>query len=636
MKKIVRFLLILLSFTFVLSSCEDYDDSFLKSEIENIKTELDALKKQLTSVEGVVEALNAEKIITEIEELSSGKGYKITFNDATSIEVLRGGNVSAVGIKEEAGVYYWTLTTNGITEFLLSSDGSKLPVSGEKGNTANLSIDAEGYWIINNKRIKDGNDDWVKFAKGDGDSFFKDIVENEESVIFTLTDDSSITIPKSQGTYLLFENQNEGTSFVFKAGERQRLKIKFSSDIKSMEVISVPEGWTTNIHRPDKYVEVVAPENALYGIGEIRLQGVDTKGLVYLAIAKVSIAGKDFSDPMGVFILNEGNMTTENGSLVYIDAAGKVFDYTYKNTNGTELGNVAQDLFIYNEKMYIISQNGNKNAVGGDFENDGMLIVANSKTLKKEAAYNEELSSLSWPSHIAVLDEQNLFIRDNSGVHHFNPTSKELKLVDGSKGAKKNTMAVADNKVFAFSGRNLLVMEKNKHAVSHSVDMGGTISGVIKSEDGNIWVATTGSPQKISKVNSKTHEIIKSSDITVGSLSGSMYATPSITAKGNILYYGGGSFNVYRHNFETGETEEVLNKDTFKSMVSDAGMLYNTMAVHPKTGHVYINTIKGYGWNFLVNNISVFNFDGASPILEANYKDHTHFPAGIFFPANFN
>ncbi|WP_236264034.1 DUF5074 domain-containing protein [Dysgonomonas sp. Marseille-P4677] len=636
MKNLVKFLLILLSFTFVLSSCEDYDDSFLKSQIENIKTELEGLKKQVTSVEGIVEALNAGKVITEIEELSNGKGYKISFNDATSIEVLRGGNTSAVGIKEEESVYYWTLTTNGTTEFLLDSGGSKVPVSGKDSKTANLSIDTEGYWTINGKRIKDANNDWVKFTKGDGDTFFKDIIENDESVIFVLTDDSNITISKSQGTFLLFESQNEDPSFVFKAGERQRLKIKFSSDIKSMEIVSVPKGWTTNIHRPDKYVEVVAPENALYGIGEVRLQGIDKKGLVYLAIAKVSIAGKDFSDPMGVFVLNEGNMTTENGSLIYIDGGGNVFDYAYKNINGIELGNVTQDLFIRGDKMYIIAQNGNTNAVGLDFTNDGKLVIANSKTMERITAYNDELVALSWPTHVAVLDDDNIFLRDNNGVHHFNSTSKELKFVEGSKGAKKNTMAVADNKVFAFSGSNLLVMEKNKHAVSQTVNMGGAISGVVKSEDGNIWVATTGSPQKISKVNSKTYEIIKSNDITQGSLSGSMYATPSITAKGNILYYGGGSFNVYRHNFDTGETKIVLDKATFKSMVPNAGMLYNTMAVHPNTGRVYINTIKAYGWDFLINNISVFNFDGASPVLEANYKDYTHFPAGIFFPANFN
>ena len=47
-------------------------------------------------------------------------------------------------------------------------------------------------------------------------------------------------------------------------------------------------------------------------------------------------------------------MTTENGSLIYIDKKGKVLDYAYRTMNGTELGNVTQDIYIFNKKMYII------------------------------------------------------------------------------------------------------------------------------------------------------------------------------------------------------------------------------------------------------------------------------------------
>lgn len=72
-----------------------------------------------------------------------------------------------------------------------------------------------------------------------------------------------------------------------------------------------------------------------------------------------------------------------------------------------------------------------------------------------------------------------------------------------------------------------------------------------------------------------------------------------------------------------------------KTMVENANIVYNNIAVHPKTGDVYLNTIKGYGWDFLINNISVFNFDSGTPTLKANYKDYTHFPAGIFFTDNF-
>lgn len=70
-----------------------------------------------------------------------------------------------------------------------------------------------------------------------------------------------------------------------------------------------------------------------------------------------------------------------------------------------------------------------------------------------------------------------------------------------------------------------------------------------------------------------------------------------------------------------------------KTLVTeDAGMVYNNLGVHPVTGEVYLNTIKAYGMDYLKNNISVFNFSKAEPKLAANYKHHTKFPAGIFFP----
>src|SRR5690606_19489692 len=200
---------------------------------------------------------------------------------------------------------------------------------------------------------------------------------------------------------------------------------------------------------------------------------------------KIDVYGK-FRD--GTFILNEGNMTTENGSLIFISPKGIVTDSAYFKVNGTELGNVAQDLFIGNGKLYIISQNGKQNAVGSTFQNDGMLIVANAETLKKEASYTEELSSLSWPSHVAVLNEDNIFIRDNKGVHLFHPQNKELKFVEGSNGAKKNRMAVANDKVFVPGSTKVFVLEAGKPEVIHTIEMSANVTGVVKASDGNIWV----------------------------------------------------------------------------------------------------------------------------------------------------
>lgn len=632
MKKVVHYLLVALLSIGLFSCGDDYDDTFLREEIENIKKDLASLKTQVTSMQTVVDALNEGKVITDVEKLSDNKGHKITFNDGTSIDILNGEKAPVIGIQEVDGIYYWTITTDGKTDFLLNKEDEKLPVSGKDGTPGNdgktpqLAIDTEGYWTVDGERIKDVNDNLVE-AKGD--SFFKEILENEDVVTFVLADNSTIVIPKSGGTFLKFEK----SAVVFQPGRFQQLRFNYEN-IVSFEVIAQPEGWTTNIHQPSKYVNVEPPASG-FSMGEIKLQGIDKNGQTYLAIVKVSLAGSGFSNTSGVFVLNEGNMTTENGSLIYISPDGQVLENVYRNANGTQLGNTTQDLCIYDNKIYIISQNGRTNPVGSGFENDGMLVVANAETLKKVAAYTDELNNLSWPTHIAVLDDNNIFIRDNYGVSRFNATTGELLLIPGTNGAVKNRMAVVSGKVFYYAGTKLSVLEKDATSVSNTIDMGGTISGIEKSKDGHLWVATTNG--KISKVNSTNYSIIKTNDVGIGSVASGVFATPGITSKGDTLYYGGGSMSIYRHIFSTGESKEMIDKATLKELVPDAAMVYNSMAVHPETGMVYLNTIKGYGWSFLVNNISVFDFDNAEDesVLYANYRNYTHFPAGFFFPANF-
>lgn len=330
----------------------------------------------------------------------------------------------------------------------------------------------------------------------------------------------------------------------------------------------------------------------------------------------------------GTYILNEGNMSSGNGSLIFINPEGEVTDSAYFKKNKTQLGNACQDLFINNNKIYIISQNGKKSKI----DNDGRLIVANAETLEKEVAYNDEISELNWPTNIAVLNEENIFIRDNKGIYLFNSKTKGLKFIEGSEGAKKNRMAVVNNKVFAASKENILILEAGKTEVSSKVEIKDNISGILKSADGNIWISTTGTSHKITKIKSTDYSVIKENTLTEGSVSAGWGASPGICAKGDTLYFSGASTKIYRHVFNTGETKFMVDA---KDMVENSNMLYNNIGVHPISGEVYMTTIKGYGQNYLTNNISVFNFNKTEPQLSHNYKNLTHFPAGVFFTYDF-
>lgn len=92
----------------------------------------------------------------------------------------------------------------------------------------------------------------------------------------------------------------------------------------------------------------------------------------------------------GTFILNEGNMSNETGTLTFVDSKGTAMDSAYYRVNQTLLGNVCQDLFISDSKIYVLSQNGAKN--GGE----GLLTIANADNLEKERIYDN--ATLSWPT----------------------------------------------------------------------------------------------------------------------------------------------------------------------------------------------------------------------------------------------
>lgn len=352
----------------------------------------------------------------------------------------------------------------------------------------------------------------------------------------------------------------------------------------------------------------------------ISLTVTNPDGGVATSNVKVSIYGK-FKN--GTFILNEGNMTSENGTLIFISPKGVVTDSAFYKVNKTPLGNVTQYLFIANNKIYIIAQNGNR--MGGD-----MLVVANAETLKKEAAYNEELSkTLSWPTHIAVVGSNNVYIRDNKGVFLFNTDTKVLKFIEGTEGADKNRMAVVGSKVFVPAGDKVFAIQGDKVDV---VKMAGNVSGVLKTSDGNLWISCTTTPAQISKLNPSNYAIIKTNEITEAKIGAGWGATPGISAFGDTLYFSNASTKIYRHIFSTGKTDFMVDVE---DKIKDAGIVYNNLAVHPKTGQVFFNTIKGYGWDFLINDISVWKFGDAAPVLKADYKNHTHFPAGIFFTDSF-
>lgn len=360
----------------------------------------------------------------------------------------------------------------------------------------------------------------------------------------------------------------------------------------------------------------------------------------------------------GTFILNEGLIGT-HGSLIYISPNGEITSNAYRNENGKNLWPLTQDLFIYNKKMYIIAQKGE------DVSRDrGAITILNAETLKEEWSFPFPAKfRLSQPTHIAVLGENDIYIRDGASdgrgrIRVFHPSDTTILTISGSEGAHKNTMAVVNGKIFAAirNEKSLVVIEKGKDAISDKISFDGDVSGVIKSSDGKLWVSDESG--KISKVDPDTYRILAQNllegeaaeRLKINPVS-SQAAAPHITAKGDTLYMSATTTSIFCHVFSTNTTQLMVDAKNYIPVSPDYWegnwthpFVYNTCAVHPITGEVYLNTLKGIGEERHNNHISIFDFtwftypDGTLevfPRLSRDYANYLDYPANVYFTYNF-
>ena len=232
---------------FGLSSCgDDYDDSELRSDIENLEGRITALEEwqksvntDIRSLQSLVAALEDKDYVTAVTPLEDGTGYVISFLKSGNVTIKHGergeqgengedGTTPVISVKQDSdGKHYWTV--NG--EWLLDN-GNKMPVTGEKGDKGDKG-DKGADAIAPQVRINtdtnlweistDGGKTWTSTgvkATGDkgntgaqgpqGDAIFAkdgiDYTSDLDNVIFTLVDSTKITLPRTSALTVGFES----------------------------------------------------------------------------------------------------------------------------------------------------------------------------------------------------------------------------------------------------------------------------------------------------------------------------------------------------------------------------------------------------------------------------------------------
>ena len=330
---------------------------------------------------------------------------------------------------------------------------------------------------------------------------------------------------------------------------------------------------------------------------------------------------KDFSVTArftsGAFLLNEGNFGNETGTLTYIDASKQfVLDSAYIRVNGTKLGNVCQDMTFANGKIYIISQNGPRN--GGE----GLLTIADAKTLEKHKVINDATLAKDWPTHIAVVHSR-IYLRGNSGIYR-GTEEGSFKLIPGTEKANKLRMVTIGELVIATTSTNKLLVIQDEEVKQTFTLPEGSPSGLALAPDGQLWLSYS-KPNTLAKVSVSASGVkILDKHTTTQSLSKGWTATSAIFARANQIFFTEQKPVIYRHDFSTGETKEIVD---VQKVDKQAKMYYNSLGIDPKTGHIYYASFDDYS-TYKKNVTLVLDHDG-KVLLK---REHVNaFPAGFYF-----
>lgn len=220
MRKTLSF--IALAMMLLLVGCsKEYDDSALMGRVDNLENRVLKLEQlcnqmntNISSLQTIVTALQKNDYVTGVTPVTENGvtiGYTITFAKAEAITIYHGkdgedgadGYTPVIGVKQHSdGIYYWTLDG----EWLTDENGNKIKATGTDGKdgiTPLLKIENE-YWYIS----YDNGTTWTQLCKAtgeNGDSFFREVTEDEENVYFTLADGTIITIFKGFPLSIAFD-----------------------------------------------------------------------------------------------------------------------------------------------------------------------------------------------------------------------------------------------------------------------------------------------------------------------------------------------------------------------------------------------------------------------------------------------
>jgi hypothetical protein len=274
----------------------DIDD--LQKRMDSLESRVSALETQINAINANIASLSSLTSAGTINSATEKNGvWTIVLSNGQTLTLNQGslgvGNIPIMSIDSEG---YWMVDyqDGGGKKYILSN-GAKVKATGNNGITPLFGVNASGNWTVS----YDSGSSYTEVLGADGkpvsalpstevtDQYFKSVDYDSSTGAFTIVmkDGTSLTVPVVS-SFLCAISGAEGTQ-KFAKGETKTYSVTLKG--VSQTIVSAPEGWTAVLN--DNILSVTAPLETKSILADtksdVSILALSPSG--YAALAKVSV-----------------------------------------------------------------------------------------------------------------------------------------------------------------------------------------------------------------------------------------------------------------------------------------------------------------------------------------------------------
>jgi len=278
----------------------------------------------------------------------------------------------------------------------------------------------------------------------------------------------------------------------------------------------------------------------------------------------------------GVFIMNEGNFRSGNGSISFYSYDSlKIYNNIFRETNERPLGDVPYSMGFAGKKAYILVNNSDK------------IEITGINTMKSVATIEKVVS----PRYISFVSGQKAYVTSlySDSLRIIDLQSEKATGYVPVKNTSESITATSSSAYVAnwSGGSKIFIIDILSDEVTDSIEVGAEPESMVVDRNKTLWVLCNGGWKRehyaeLVAINTLTNTISR------------RFTFPLITDSPTCLQIDGkGQFLYYLHD---GVRRMDINAESLPSsaFIPQAGYYFYRMGVNPFNGEVFITDARDY------------------------------------------